>query len=168
MLCLLLLSISCTSTNKSTKSGNQSAGKSSDEIIDVNFCDLIKTPEKYEQKQVRVKAIYRYGFEFSQMYSLKCLTRTDVRVEAREAKCTNAGRVDEMDATGYDEGRTVGVVVVGRLSGPERDTYHPSGAGYLFTVDCFVRAEMLDRAGYIPASLTPEQRRKVEEFESSN
>jgi hypothetical protein len=39
---------------------------------------------------------------------------------------------------------------------------------YLFNIECFERAEILDQEGFVPKALKPEQRRKVEEFEKSN
>jgi hypothetical protein len=37
------------------------------------FCDLLKNPEKYNGKEVTVRATWRYGFEWSQFYCLDCL-----------------------------------------------------------------------------------------------
>jgi hypothetical protein len=37
------------------------------------FCDLLRNPEKYNGKEVIVRATYRYGFEWSQLYCLDCL-----------------------------------------------------------------------------------------------
>ena len=39
----------------------------------VTFCDLLRNPEKYNGKEVTVRATYRYGFEWSQLYCLDCL-----------------------------------------------------------------------------------------------
>src|SRR5438045_3177385 len=38
----------------------------------VSFCDLLRNPQKYKGEQVRVRATYRYGFEWSQLYCLDC------------------------------------------------------------------------------------------------
>jgi hypothetical protein len=37
------------------------------------FCDLIRSPQKYNGKEVTVRATYRYGFEWSELYCLDCL-----------------------------------------------------------------------------------------------
>ncbi|MBZ5524413.1 MAG: hypothetical protein LAP21_19420 [Acidobacteriia bacterium] len=39
----------------------------------LTFCDLIRSPEKYNGKEVTVRATYRYGFEWSELYCLDCL-----------------------------------------------------------------------------------------------
>src|SRR5688500_18059904 len=50
------------------------------EISNVSFCNLLKSPEKFEQQPVRLKAIFRRGFEKSEFYSLKCPTDKQVWV----------------------------------------------------------------------------------------
>ena len=41
----------------------------------VTFCDLLRSPDKYNGKEVRVRATYRYGFEWSELYCLDCLDK---------------------------------------------------------------------------------------------
>jgi len=41
----------------------------------VNFCDLIRNPEAYDGKTITVRATYRYGFEWSELYCLECLDK---------------------------------------------------------------------------------------------
>jgi hypothetical protein len=38
----------------------------------ISFCDLLRNPEKYDGKEVIVRATWRYGFEWSQFYCLDC------------------------------------------------------------------------------------------------
>jgi hypothetical protein len=163
---LSLVSCSSVSSDKTLVSENQNVTPSPNKIAEVKLCDLFNSPESFEQKSIKVKAIYRYGFEWSEFYSLKCPSETGIWVKAPRNKCQNSGKVDEMDHAGMG-GRTVGVVVIGKLSA--KGNYgHMGGFKYLFEVDCFERAEMIDRQSPVPSSLTPEQRRKVEEFENQN
>jgi len=37
------------------------------------FCDLMRSPGKYNGKDVTIRATYRYGFEWSELYCLDCL-----------------------------------------------------------------------------------------------
>jgi hypothetical protein len=39
------------------------------------FCDLLRNPEKYNGTQVRIRATYRYGFEWSQLHCLDCVDK---------------------------------------------------------------------------------------------
>ncbi len=41
------------------------------EYATVTYCDLMRKPEQYSGKVVRVSAIYRYGFEWSELYCLE-------------------------------------------------------------------------------------------------
>ena len=41
----------------------------------VKFCDLLRNPEKYRDQQVKVRATFRYGFEWQQLYCLDCLDK---------------------------------------------------------------------------------------------
>jgi hypothetical protein len=41
----------------------------------VSFCDLVRSPEKYDGKVVSIRATYRYGFEWQQLYCIDCLDR---------------------------------------------------------------------------------------------
>jgi hypothetical protein len=38
----------------------------------LTFCDLVRNPEKYNGEEITVRATYRYGFEWSQLYCLDC------------------------------------------------------------------------------------------------
>lgn len=40
-----------------------------------SFCDLLRAPERYDGKEVTVRATYRYGFEWQQLYCLDCLDK---------------------------------------------------------------------------------------------
>lgn len=136
-------------------------------ISDVGFCMLLQSPEKFEQQPVRVKAIFRRGFEKSQFYSLKCPTDKHVWVDGRKnTKCSNAGSLNEIN---FDGGElTVGVVVVGKLTGIKGNYGHTGVGDYEFAIKCVERYELLDRSSTGPLYLTPQQRRKIEKFERSN
>jgi len=41
----------------------------------VAFCDLLRNPAQYDGKEVRVRATYRYGFEWSQLYCIDCIDK---------------------------------------------------------------------------------------------
>jgi hypothetical protein len=38
----------------------------------IDFCDLLKNPETYNGKEVTVRATYRYGYEWQEIYCLGC------------------------------------------------------------------------------------------------
>jgi len=162
-------SCAVTLNNNSPVSNNRQGGQQTkaQEILDVSFCNLLQSAEKFEQQAVRVKAIFRRGFEKSEFYSLKCSTDKRVWVTGgTNTKCQNAGRVDE---TKFDGGEcTVGIIVVGRLTGRNGNYGHLGAFNYEFKIDCVERYEVLDSKSNAPHDLTPEQRSKIEKFESSN
>ena len=134
------------------------------EISDISFCKLLQSPEKFEQQPVRVKAIFRRGFEKSEFYSLKCPTDKRVWVEGgTNTKCLNSGKLGEMNSD--DSELTVGVVVVGKLTGTTGNYGHLGAGDYEFKINCVERYEVLLQSSLAAQYLTPEQRRKVEKFE---
>src|SRR6266853_6576976 len=44
-----------------------------DVIPTVSYCELIRNPNLYAEKLVRVKATWEYGFEMSDLYDPECL-----------------------------------------------------------------------------------------------
>jgi hypothetical protein len=47
----------------------------------VSFCDLVRNPEQYNGKTVRVRATYEYGFEWQRLYCRDCRDRGDAWLE---------------------------------------------------------------------------------------
>ena len=41
----------------------------------ITFCELLENPYKYNGQEIRVRATYRYGFEWSYLYCLNCLDK---------------------------------------------------------------------------------------------
>ncbi len=41
----------------------------------ITFCDLVRNPEKFNGKEVTIRATYHYGFEWQQLYCLACLDK---------------------------------------------------------------------------------------------
>jgi hypothetical protein len=82
----------------------------------VSYCDLMRSPERYRGKVVRVSAIYRYGFEWSELYCLECVSeaRTWVDLDESFVSSTKAKLRKKIGPHGA-KGRTVGVTLVGRF-----------------------------------------------------
>jgi hypothetical protein len=82
----------------------------------VTYCDLIRNPERYKGKLVRVSAIYRYGYEWSELYCLECMNegRTWVEFDETFVSSTKASIRKKIGENGF-KGRTVRVVMVGRF-----------------------------------------------------
>lgn len=174
LLSLFICLSSCSphQTDKPLESNNPQgvASAKEDEPLNVDFCDLLQSPEKYEQKLVRIKAIYCSCFERAELFSLKCDIQKSVWVEGGMEKCKNSGRIDELGYAGHPgwNDRTVAIVALGKLIGIKGGYGQMNGYDYLFRIECLERAEIIDRKGNTPTGMTKEQRLKVEEFENSN
>ncbi len=87
------------------------------ESATVTYCDLIRNPERYKGKLVRVSAIYRYGYEWSELYCLECMNegRTWVEFDESYVSSTKASIRKKIGGNGF-KGRTVRVLMVGRFA----------------------------------------------------
>jgi hypothetical protein len=47
----------------------------------LRFCDLLENPEKYNGREVTVRATYQYGYEWNYLYCLGCEKRGRVWLE---------------------------------------------------------------------------------------
>ena len=47
----------------------------------VSFCELLNNPERYNMKEVTVRATYKYGYEWSYLYCLTCVDKGRVWLE---------------------------------------------------------------------------------------
>lgn len=150
--------------NASMSNDQKETPQAEEEISDIAFCKLLRSPEKFDQQLIRVKAIFRRGFEKSEFYSLKCTSDEHVWVKGgTDKKCQNSGSVD---GTKYDGGElTAGVVVVGRFTGIKGRYGHLGAGDYEFKIDCVERYEVLDSNSAAAQYLTLKQRRKIEKFE---
>jgi hypothetical protein len=136
-------------------------------IPTIGFCDLAHTTIEPNQ-EIRVRAVYRVGFEWAQLYSLKCIDAPSVWVEFAEGWQDRTRRAvrKEINKNDGSLGSTFGVTFVGRLS---------SGGGFghmgeyvmRFNVTSIQTAKRLFRPSNHPKALTPEMRRRVQAFENA-
>src|SRR5437763_2293008 len=116
VVCCLLMSLASCRQHSADGNGNVTSTKEA-QPVSVNFCDLIKSPKAFDGKEVRVKAVYRYGFEWSELYSLQCVLEEAgehyVWMEGTRASCKSPDvLVGDMAHVGPN-GRTVGVIAIG-------------------------------------------------------
>jgi hypothetical protein len=86
------------------------------EYTAVAYCDLVRNPERHKQKLVRVSAVYRYGYEWSELYCLECATEGKTWVDFDESfsSSTKASIKKKLGDNGF-KGRTVLVTMVGKF-----------------------------------------------------
>jgi hypothetical protein len=124
------------------------------EVQTVAFCDLIRQPELYDHKTVRVTAIYRYGAEWSQLYCLDCITAgaTWVDLDDSFAKNTDSKLAKKIGENGF-RGRTVRVVAVGEFYGSGGRYGHMGSYRYKFQMSRLEQATIILNDSPIPAKL---------------
>ncbi len=153
----LFLSVSYSSLAQST----EPATKGTPKPASVSFCELRNFPIGMG-KQIRIRSVYRVGFEWSELYSLKCVDSPSVWVEFSndwEAHTKRAFRKTIKKGEG-----TYGVVFEGTLTGS-------GGFGHMgvypmkLEVTRVESARRLSRQSYHSGALTSEMRRSVEAFE---
>jgi len=139
--------------------------------VDVDLCELLQSPEKYDRKNVRVKGYFCDCFENATLYPANCAVQKKMWVQGSLGKCKNAGRIDAFRSAAKDPGEntfgswTFGVIAQGRLTGTKGGYGQMNQFDLQFDVDCLEYADLLDRNGKRPSEMIKDQQRKVEEFE---
>ncbi len=145
----------------------QSKDKSNEQIIDVNFCDLLKNPNEYKDKIVRTTAIYTFGgVEFSQLYYPSCYSEveTTFRCDEENQNCIPQTLKKTFSAKGF-KGKTIKITIVGRIETKEAgvDTKPPYPVFYrnTFFAQTVERAELVLNVGGVFPALTEKEKAKV-------
>jgi hypothetical protein len=132
---------------------------SADDIPTVDYCELINHPEKYDQKTVRVRAIYRYGYEWSEIYCPDCFDRnrrTWVESDNLTETCPKTKAIKQLRDSGY-KGRTVRVVMVGKFHGSGGGYGHLNGYRFQLDVSCVEEAKTIFRDSPLPDGMSRKQ-----------
>jgi hypothetical protein len=132
----------------------------------VSFCDVASHPESYVNKHVRFRVIYRVGFEWQEIYSLRCVNAPSTWVEFSDnfEEVSSRNAMKHMEA-GKHFSISVGVVLDGRLTGYGGGYGHMGGYSLAFTIDRVESAKRLDNHGFHRRALSPEDRKRIEQFE---
>ena len=119
----------------------------------VTYCDLIRNPERYKGKLVRVSAVYRYGFERSELYCLECTTEGKTWVDFGESFSTSTkNNVRKKLGDNGFKGRTVLVTMGGKFEAG--GGYGHMGAyRFKLVVDRVERANVLLNDSPLPNAL---------------
>jgi hypothetical protein len=148
MLVILILWIASFSTPDPLSSGAYQ-GK---QAPTVTYCDLIRNPSRYDKKEVRVKAVFRVGYEWEEIYCLDCFDtdqRTWIKFDDEVDSCTKR---DISKLIGAREG-TFSIVAVGEFQSSGRGYGHMGAYRYQFVVKCVEKAIRLLKDGRSPTLL---------------
>jgi hypothetical protein len=129
---------------------------------DLSVCELRNT-QLGLVKEVRIRVVYRVGFEWAELYSLKCPDAPRVWVDFSKDWESHARRAVRKEIE-KGEG-TYGVIFAGKL-------IKGSGFGHMgaypmkLEVTSVESAQRIDKQSYSPNAVTPEMRRRIEVFEA--
>lgn len=125
-------------------------------IESVNLCDLIKNPTIYSDKTIRIKATYRYGAEWSELYCSNCWNGRNGRIWVDFDKSfeenTNSKVAKNLEDAG-EIGRTVNVDFIGRLVSSDKKNGHMSAYQFKFIAFKAVKARIIANESPIPTEL---------------
>jgi len=136
----------------------QKENRSKEQIQTVAFCDLLKNPQSFEQKRVRIKATYRYGFEWSELYCLNCRDMGLVWLDFDDTFDSLTKRKVKKKIKWSEKGRTVNIVAVGKFYAKGKYG-HMGGYPYKFVAEYFESAEIILKDS--PVVLPAEVRQKA-------
>jgi hypothetical protein len=132
---------------------SQVVGQKKLKIPLVSICDLIKNPEEFEGKNIRVNATYRYGVEWSELYCSNCWDRDERRIWVSFDSSFSSNTKSKIRKTlvgGGETGRTLNVDFVGAFY---RDSQLPAGYDFKFIVTKASIAEIILDDSPIPPEL---------------
>jgi len=69
-LVLVLLALSCPAAGQKPKSAVQA----------VSYCDLVKAPQQFAGQRIRVRAVYKYGFEIQRLDAPACCPERGAKI----------------------------------------------------------------------------------------
>jgi len=143
------------------------------EVLDgiplISYCQLVASPQAYLNKEVRLRGVYRVGFEWQQVYSTHCLEAPNTWVElASDEGCRKTlvrPGLDDNSSDSESGSQTIGVVFRGRLTGWSSGFGHLGSFASEFQVSCIEEMTLLDLTSYYPTALTPAMIQRIQIFE---
>ena len=102
----------------------------------VSYCELQKSPERFLNKSIRLRAIYVFGFEWQEFDSALCHSKRRTWVEMADSVERCSTRAGKRWLQSSDDAGTLCLVVRGRLTGSNGGYGHLNGYDQLFEIDC--------------------------------
>ena len=124
------------------------------DVPTVAYCDLIRNPKRYDDKLIRIRAIYRYGYEWSQFYCPGCLSEGETWVDFEKSfkSCARSVVSKRIGDNGF-KGRTVELLVVGKFYGSDVGYGHMNAYRFKFVVRCVEEAKIILNDSPLPMAL---------------
>jgi hypothetical protein len=113
----------------------QGASRQSEIIPTIGFCEVLRNPESYRGKLIRIQATWQWGFEWSFLYDRNCMERGNrAGIEILDEENLCPGSKKKLKRLPEKFNNKADVRLVGRLS-PGANEYH-----FKFVVSCMEEA----------------------------
>lgn len=122
----------------------------------VRYCDLVSHPKGYENKQIAVSASYRYGFEWQELFCLKCRDKGKTWLEFDEKTASTARR--SLSKAPRNQG-IVNATFYGIFE--SKGPYGDGGYAYRFNVKSMKDVKVIYSDGRAPSLLPPEIQKQL-------
>ena len=138
--------------------GGATQNSNTSDTATVTYCDLVRNHQLYDGKEVTVRATYRYGFEWSEIYCLNCLNIGRTWIEFDESVPEAALKRFKPNGA---IGRTVNAVFRGSFHSGEMHYGHESQYRFKFLVKSVRAVHAVYKEGLVPQQLPLDARRKA-------
>jgi hypothetical protein len=139
----------------------KSKNNKEDFIETVSFCELIQNPKDFAEKKIKLKSIFRFGSEWSELYCLSCKGRIWFEYDDSFDALTKSNLRKKVKWS--EKGRTLNIVAVGKLyvSGGYG---HLGGYKYKFVAEYLEEAEVIlkDSPTILPSEIKKKAKCKSE------
>lgn len=131
-------------------------------ILNVNLCEIITNPIPYQNKIVRIKATYRWGFELSELFCSDCWNKDNgsihVRFDDAAVEKNSRSRFLKVITDGGND-KTLKVAFIGRFynTNPNRIVF-PQFRLEVIEVE---KAIVLSKYAPAPSNLEPSIRKQT-------
>jgi hypothetical protein len=131
-------------------------GQNSLGALPVEYCDLIKNPEVYDGKEVTLRATYRYGFEWQEIYCLECRNLGKTWLEIWDLTKKSKKILKKFPK---NDG-TINAIFTGIFQS-SKGPFGDGGYRYRFLLKEISQAELVTKSGADPNALAKNEKEKL-------
>ena len=127
------------------------------EDVPLDLCDLIDRPQAFDGKRVTLRASYRYGFEWQEIYCLQCrpLAKVWLAIPTELPKTVQRS----LNRLPKNQG-TINATFTGIFHGT-RSAFGDGGYQYQLDLEGLEKVEVISKSGAVPDALQTGERAKL-------
>lgn len=124
----------------------------------VDYCDVLKSPNDFDGKRVTLRATYRYGFEWQEIFCLQCRDRGKTWLEIDDDAISPKSK-KMLKKLPKNDG-TINAIFTGKFESSKG----PFGDGsyrFRFVLEEIRQAKLVSKSGFDPTQLPEDVRKKL-------